>query len=175
MNRSVRKKNRLQGYDYSKNGAYFITICAKDRAELFGKIIAVGGDVHIAPNLKLSQIGEVIRNAIDKLPSIRCDIVVDKYVIMPNHLHSIVIIKRGDVFNARGDVDIAPYGVSDFIRTLKIITTKQIGFSPWQRSFHDHIIRNEDDYTRIAEYIENNPAKWAEDCFYVGARNACPQ
>jgi hypothetical protein len=66
----------------------------------------------------------------------------------------------------RGDVDIAPYGVSDFVRTLKIMTTKQIGFSPLQRSFHDHIIRNHDEYSHIAQYVENNPAKWTEDRFY---------
>ncbi|MDR0883437.1 MAG: hypothetical protein LBN05_02370 [Oscillospiraceae bacterium] len=157
-NMRTRKPNRLQGYDYARNGAYFVTICAKDRVELFGRI--VGGDVHIAPKTELSDIGKIINTIIDNLSNHRHDICVDKYIIMPNHLHLIVIIDK------RGDVDIAPYGVSDFVRTLKIMTTKQIGFSPWQRSFHDHIIRNEEEFFRIANYIVNNPAHWQNDCFY---------
>ena len=172
----TRKANRLKCYDYSQNGAYFVTICAKSAKEIFSKIVpGVGNDVHIAP--KLSQIGEVIDSIIRELPKHRSDIIIDEYVIMPNHLHIIVCIQRsvgGDVHIApktprkKDDVDIVPYGVSDFVRTLKITTTKRIGFSPWQRSFHDRIIRDQNEYYRISEYIQNNPMRWEEDCYYGG-------
>jgi hypothetical protein len=77
--------------------------------------------------------------------------------------------ERDGVGNGERDgVDTVPYKslVSTFVRSVKTTTTKEIGFSLWQRSFHDHIIRDEADYSRIAEYIEQNPAKWEEDCFY---------
>jgi len=111
-----RKQVRIPDYDYSQNGAYFVTICAKDRKCLFGQIPVVGGDVYIAPKIQLSQTGIVIREIIEQLPHARNDIRVDRYVILPNHLHLIVIVERGEpddvdiTLNDRGDVDIAPYG-----------------------------------------------------------------
>ena len=180
INLPQRKKNRLQNYDYSQCGAYFVTICAKDRANLFGEI--VGATVPGRPNTQyypntqyrpntryypntaqycpyvhLNEIGEIINIAI--LHNNRNGIIIDKYVIMPNHIHMIVVIET-----QAGDRGRSP--LQTIIRNMKAYVTKQIGFSPWQKSFHDHIIRNEKDYLRIAKYIENNPAKWEEDYFY---------
>jgi REP element-mobilizing transposase RayT len=170
-----RKPTRLKGYDYSRNGAYFMTVCAKDRAELLGQIVgdAVGDAVHsvppppsvpsVPPHIELSEYGKVVEGILRQggNPDIR----LDRYIIMQNHIHMILIISRnGD----RDGVDTVPYKslVSTFVRSVKTMTTKEIGFSLWQRSFHDHVIRNEADYSRIAEYIEQNPTKWEEDCFY---------
>ena len=80
-----RKNVRLRGHDYRQAGAYFVTVCSRDRADLFGKI--VGGDVLIAPKVNLSSIGAVIQNTLEQIPSIT------KYVIMPNHIHFIVVFE----------------------------------------------------------------------------------
>jgi REP element-mobilizing transposase RayT len=79
---------------------------------------------------------------------------------MPNHIHMIIIID-----SEAGDRGRSP--LQTIIRNMKAYVSKQIGFSPWQKSFHDHIIRNEEDFNSIAEYIDNNPSNWADDCFYL--------
>ena len=81
-----RKRIRLEGYDYSQEGAYFITICTKDRKPLLGETMVVGDDAHIVPYVGLSFIGTVVRKYIDRIPDI------DKYVIMPNHVHLLIVI-----------------------------------------------------------------------------------
>ena len=154
-----RKKIRLDGYDYSSNGVYFVTICVKDRHELLGEII-VGDDAHIVPNIKLSEIGMVVQKYIDGIVG------VDKYIIMPNHIHMIIIInerKNGTMWASSPTIR---QSISQLIKSFKTLVTKEIEFSLWQRSFHDHIIRNDQEYLRIWEYIDTNPQKWAEDCFY---------
>ena len=151
-----RKKNRLEGYDYGRAGYYFVTICTKNREHFFGMI--VGGDVLIAPRIELSKIGKIVDDTIAIIPT------VDKYVIMPNHIHIIFRVPP------QGD---GPMGTSAptksipmVVRFLKRHVTMACGFSVWQRGYHDHIIRNDADYQRIWEYIDNNPAKWREDCYY---------
>ncbi len=86
------------------------------------------------------------------------------YVIMPNHIHMIIEIHRE---NGSMWASTPTQSVSQLIKSFKILVTKQIGFSLWQRSFHDHIIRNEQEYEKIWEYIATNPLKWEEDCFYI--------
>jgi REP element-mobilizing transposase RayT len=194
----VRKPNRLSGYDYSRNGAYFITICVKDRAELLGTIestdnAAVGANCvrprsYIRPRLRvrpqLSKIGTVVENEIFQLSETYGGVYVDCFVIMPNHVHMIIVIDGGGTKGRtnegtgggtnegtdegmRGRTQFAPT-VSRVIKQWKGAVTKRIGFPIWQRSYHDHIIRNERDHARIAEYIENNPRNWRDDCFYAG-------
>ena len=159
MELPIRKPNRLQGYDYSQNGAYFVTICAKDRHELFGAVV-VGADI-IRP--QLSDIGMIVENAISKISQIYHTVVIDCYVIMPNHIHIIIVITNND----DGRMISAPTTtLSNIIGYFKQNVSRTIGFSPWQKSFHDHIIRNEKEYQKIAEYIENNPINWKDDCFY---------
>lgn len=89
---------------------------------------------------------------------------VDHYVVMPNHVHLILVITAGHI-GTDGRTVCAPT-VSRVVRGWKAAVTKQIGVSIWQKSFHDHIIRNETDYLRIWNYIDTNPAKWREDCYY---------
>jgi REP element-mobilizing transposase RayT len=159
--RPKRKPNRLSGYDYSQSGAYFVTICTKNRAELFGSVIA-GSPVPCRPltagrnYVELNEIGNVVETAITH--NNRDGIVIDHYIVMPNHIHMLVIIGE------TGDRGRSPLHM--LIRNMKAYVTKKIGFSPWQKSFHDHIIRNENDYIRIAEYIESNPITWEQDCFH---------
>jgi len=153
----TRKINRLENYDYSQNGAYFITICTKDHSALFGKIIVGANCVR----LELSEIGLTVDSEIPRLPDIYEGIVVSSHVVMPNHIHMIIEIEN------TGRTKFAPT-ISRIIKQFKGAITKLIGFSPWQKSFHDHVIRNQEDYNRIAEYIDNNPAKWAEDRYYTG-------
>ncbi len=145
-----RKIIRLKGYDYSQKGAYFITICVKDRYELLGTI-GVGAIIN---RPVLSKHGIICENAINEISNHYPMVTVDSYVVMPNHIHMI------------GRLIIAPT-VSAIVQQMKRYVSKQIGFSLWQKSFHDHIIRDEDEYKKIWRYIDENPARWAEDCYYV--------
>ena len=188
----TRKPNRLKGYDYSHAGAYFLTICTKDRKNLFADFI-VGANC-VRP-LTLTKIGEVVEEETSLLGSIYPNVKLDAFVIMPNHVHMILVIyddtnsagngrtqcaptERAAAESGRGKRECAAsesgsgkrentdISVSRVIKQWKGIISKKIGFSPWQKSFHDHIVRNEQDYIRIAEYIENNPYTWEKDCFY---------
>ena len=150
-----RKLNRLKGYDYSQNGAYFITICTKDKKCLLGKV--VGGDDYIAPEVLLSDYGKIVEKYIIGIKGLH------KYIIMPNHIHMIIFIENeeGTMWSSS-----PTQNIPQIIRAFKILVTKEIGFSLWQRSYHDHIIRDIPDYEAIWEYIDNNPLKWKEDKLY---------
>ncbi len=138
-----RKHNRLENFDYSQNDAYFITICVKDRKRILCDI--VGDDAHIVPK----KYGTIIEKYILNVPEI------EKYVIMPDHIHMIIRIDNGTMLAS------SPTNrISNIVRSLKILTTKEIGAPIFQRSYYDHIIRNEQDYNETWEYIENNPKKW---------------
>jgi REP element-mobilizing transposase RayT len=171
-----RKPNRLRGYDYSLSGAYFVTICAKDSAEIFSRISVGDGLARPAyTSVELTDIGEQIMRMVDYINQRYDNTFIDKYVIMPNHVHLILVIgncgETGQANGAAGRNETAGRAspsptVGNIIGGLKSGVSRNICFSPWQRFFHDHIIRDEADYNRIAEYIEQNPAKWEEDCFY---------
>ena len=152
----VRKKNRLSGYDYSSAGCYFITICVKDGHEILADI-DVGANC-VRPSL--SGAGAVIESQIHALSEIYEHIYVDKFVIMPNHIHLMIAIINDE------PTQFAPT-ISRIIKQFKGSITKKIGFSLWQRSFHDHVIRNEAEYRQIWQYIDENPARWREDRYYV--------
>ena len=138
-----RRKNRLENYDYSQNGAYFITICTKDRKKTLSEI--VGDDAHIVPKPYGAIVEKYIRNAKE----------IEKYVIMPDHIHMIIRIDNGTMWASSPTKK-----VSSIVRSIKILSTKEIGKPIFQRSYYDHIIRNQSDYNEIWEYIENNPKKW---------------
>ena len=151
MELQTRKPNRLKNYDYSQNGAYFITICTKDRKQILSQVI-VGEDT-ILPSIKLLEYGIIIDKSINEIPLHYDDVFVDNYVIMPNHIHLIIRI------NNNGRMVSAP----TIIAGMKRYVSKQIGKSIWQKSFYDHIIRDDIDYQQIWQYIDENPTKWAED------------
>ncbi len=153
-----RKKIRLKGFDYSSCGAYFVTICTKDRSEILSNI--VGYYAYIVPNTVLSEIGMVVQKYINGIVGI------DKYVIMPNHIHLIIFIYGYEDGTMRASPP-TTQSISQLIKSFKTLVTKQIGYSIWQRSFHDHVIRNEIEYLKIWQYIDTNPQKWEEDCYHT--------
>jgi len=155
----TRKNIRLKGHDYAGVGYYFVTICIKDMPELLGRI--VGATVPGRPRTELSELGNLVDSAISYYSANHLA-VFDKYVIMPNHIHMIIVIPR-----EAGDRGRSP--LQQIVRNLKSYVTRMAGFSPWQRSFHDHIIRDEAEYQRIWKYIDDNPALWTEDMYYTKA------
>ena len=153
-----RKPTRLKNYDYSQNGYYFVTICTHKKEKLLCKIVGEG--LCALPKIILSDIGKATDKAINFINQKYETISVDKYVIMPNHLHMIIKIEK--LAGGRGDPPL-----HKIIGELKSFTTHIYGKTLWQRSFHDHIIRNEKDYQKIWNYIETNSQKWEFDCFYT--------
>lgn len=165
MEHPQRKENRLKGYDYGSAGAYFITVCTKGRAFLLWKsetyqnilqrmkaFMPVGADT-IRP--LLSDYGVKVDQAINEMRCHYPEIKIDSYVIMPNHVHILLMT------NARSKP------ISTIIGQMKRSASMAIGEGIWQKSFHDHIVRDENDLQRIRQYIESNPAHWAEDRYYI--------
>jgi REP element-mobilizing transposase RayT len=148
-----RKQIRLKDYDYSMNGAYFITICTKDKKKILGTILSVGDDDHIVPKVVLSKYGLIVEKYIKGINGI------DKYVVMPNHIHMIIKINNGTMWSSSPTI-------SQLVKAFKTLVSKEIGHSIFQRSFYDHIIRNEHDYQEIWKYIDENPLKWTLDKYY---------
>ncbi len=155
--RPERKRNRLQLWDYSHPGAYFVTVCTKDRRKLLGKIVGEG--LCALPRMVLSPIGSRVRESIEHVSQRYDNVRIDKYIVMPNHIHLIVRIE--ETGGHRGPP------LHKIIGQMKSYTTHSNDGVLWQRSFHDHIIRGEKDYRRIWEYIDTNTLKWTSDCFYV--------
>ena len=159
-NKPVRKRNRLADFDYSSPNAYFITICTAHRENLFWH--AVGATIGRPPEQQLSPAGRIVQNAIEAIPLRYPAYVLEHYVIMPNHVHLLLRIRA----DACGRPMVAPT-VSTVAAQMKGVVTKQLGTSIWQKIFHDHIVRTENDFQEIRQYIENNPFRWAEDTLYM--------
>ena len=173
-----RRSIRLKGYDYSQAGMYFVTICVQKHTCLFGEI--VDGEMF------LNDYGKIVQTVWDKLPQHYDNIQLDKFVIMPNHIHGIIVI-TGDVATVGAGLKPAPtviaipptatptkHGLSEIIRALKTFSARKInelrnsqGEKLWQRNYWEHIIRNEQSYQRIANYIISNPKNWNHDKFYL--------
>ncbi len=172
---------RLKYYDYSSPGAYFITICTKNRACLFGNI--VNG------KMILNEYGKIAHDEWLKTEIIRPRVKLDSFVIMPNHIHGIIIL-NDDICYCRGTLQRAPttqraptfeqFGkptsdsIPTIVRLFKSATTKRINeyrntptVSVWQRNYYEHIIRNNTELKHIRNYIENNPIKWENDKYYL--------
>jgi len=150
-----RKKNRLTEYSYDAPNAYFITICTNGRVPLFW--------VREEPGA-LTEYGKIVDEAIRSIPVYYPVVSLDRYVVMPNHVHLLLQI--------HSDPDghpIAAPTVSQMVNQFKGTVSKKIGFSPWQKGFYDHVIRGETDYREIWKYIEENPLKWSEDQLYNGS------
>jgi putative transposase len=169
-----RKSPRLQGYDYSQSGAYFVTICTYQRAHLFGDIREDA--------MHLNPIGEIACQRWQAIPHHHSNAELDLFVIMPNHMHGIIILTdevgTRPASSAATLRDNRPQRVqsgslSIIIGSYKSGTTRRIrvhlrtpGRIVWQGRYHDHIIRSPADLDRIREYVLNNPARWTADRFY---------
>ena len=159
--RPRRKPTRLSSFNYNEAGTYFLTLCAKDKQCIFGQILD-GTDETQLPLMQLSRIGKIVQNQIQTMADFYPNVNAEHFVVMPNHIHLLLSI-RGD----EKETTPANAVVPRFISTLKRFTNKQAGVDLWQRSFHDHVVRNEQDYLRIWQYIESNTVKWNADCFYT--------
>lgn len=155
-NLSKRKHPRLKNYDYSQNGSYFITICVKNRECILSEV-CVGRDAHIPPFTKLSHIGETVDEYIHNIDCVYGNVAVDNYVIMPNHIHLLITVFD---FKDNGGMRASRPTIMTVVRSLKTMVTKRVGYSVWQESFFDSIIRNETEYLRIWKYIDDNPSRW---------------
>ena len=138
-----RKRLRLQEYDYGTPGAYFITICVKDRHPILSDI--VGDDAHIVPR----TYGKILEKYIRRIDE------VEKYCIMPDHIHLLIRIDNGSMWAST-----PTKRIESIVRSLKTLVTKEIGKSIFQRSCYDHVVRNQHDYDEIWTYIDNNPKAW---------------
>ncbi len=179
--RHHRRSIRLKGYDYSQAGAYFITIVTQDRACLFGEV--VNGE------MQLNAAGWIVHQCWEEIPAHFPHVSLDAFVVMPNHVHGIIVItehrgtacpeRRGTACPERSTACRAPtekFGhpvagsVPTVIRSFKSAATKYINtmrgtpaVPVWQRNYYEHIIRNEKSLNRIRQYITNNPARWEMD------------
>ena len=158
-----RKPNRLPCFDYSTPGAYFVTICTQNRKCILSEI--VGGGARDAPHSRLTEMGLIVMHHILSGNNIS-GLTVDKFVIMPNHIHLILLIDRSPAGGTSWAPSPTNAAIPHFISTLKRFCHRDIGEKIFQRSYHDHVIRGEKDYQKIWQYIDNNPASWKEDCFY---------
>jgi REP element-mobilizing transposase RayT len=169
-----RRSIRLKGYDYTQAGAYFVTICTKDRACLFG---------HVADGvMRLNQMGHIVRQCWLAIPDHVPHVLLDEFVVMPNHVHGIIVIMPTHDVGAthasprpNHDTPTRPRGpqrqsLGSIVGSFKSAVTKRInelrgtpGAPVWQRNYYEHIIRNDDDMARIRKYIVNNPLQWALD------------
>ena len=164
----TRKNNRLSEYDYGSIGAYFITVCVKDKQKILSHIVGDGAlDV---PKVELTHIGKIVNKYIRSTNNIE-NVTVDKYVIMPNHVHMIIVISETEGINPFPTIK---YDIPNVVGKFKAAVTRVVGNAfmhsvknpIWQSSFHDHIIRGEKDYQKIWEYIDTNVIRWENDCFY---------
>ena len=177
----TRKPNRLKNYDYSQNGVYYVTICTKKHAELFGcfcrgdrpgRPFMINTNTQETkgthPYIELNEWGKCVDTSIRTVNNKNNAIKIQKYVIMPNHIHLIIAIcskTNAGRSKKRATESVAPT-ICGVVRNIKSYVSKKMGETVWQKSFHDHIIRDNDEYERIAEYIENNPAMmWEDDCY----------
>ncbi|HLD27558.1 MAG TPA: transposase [Patescibacteria group bacterium] len=168
-----RRSIRLSGYDYSQPGYYFITICTKNRENLFGEIKR--------NKMVLSAFGHLVKRHWQQIPRVRRNVALDAFIIMPNHIHGIIVIKQyhvGAIHELPRQRELPLYQrakrrqmlLFKIIGQFKMNSVKQINLyrnspktSVWQRNYYEHIIRNERALNRIREYIRNNPTNWQND------------
>lgn len=163
--RRVRKSIRLKGYDYSQWGAYFVTSCAFERAHLFGDV--VGDDV------QLNEFGEIAAQELLRTPMIRPEVELDAFVVMPNHIHAILVFFKDDIVGAhvRAPLHRPARSLGSLVAQYKGVVTARIntlrrtpGLAIWQRNNYEHVIRDDRELILAREYILNNPVAWSLNC-----------
>ncbi len=193
-----RQSIRLKGYDYTRAGEYYVTVCTQDRMHLFGEVTD--------ERMMLNALGTVVQRCWDAIPEHMPMVVLDECIVMPNHMHGIIVITgQADVPPPVGAGNFPPLrgvepdptepppddpvGAGNFppppiaimvknslghiMQTFKAAVSRQVyrdgllprGTSVWQRGYYEHIIRNQAEWMRIADYIHDNPANWEKDRF----------
>ena len=156
-----RRSIRLKGYDYTQSGAYFVTVVTQNRIPLFGEITD--------GKMQLNGTGQSVADAWEWLATQHSYVKLDEYVVMPNHLHGIIVISNDD----QGGSRTAPTrhkSLGRLVAAFKTVSTKQFNLvqgTPnqllWQRNFYEHVIRNDEEMERVREYISLNPMQWETD------------
>ena len=180
-----RRSIRLKGYDYSRSGLYFITLCVVDRICVFGNIVD--------GKMQLNDIGRLVEEEWLNTINIRKgDVRLHNYIVMPNHFHAIIEIcecmdecdsfqilntdnvgecEKGECEKGECDSPLRMKSpsktVGAIVRGFKGAVSRQLGYSVWQRNYYEHIIRTGESYRQISDYIVNNPTKWQDDKFYI--------
>ena len=156
-----RRSIRLREYDYAQPGAYFITIVAQDRAMLFGDI--AGGETH------LNELGRIVEQVWADLPGHYFNVQCDAFVIMPNHIHGVIVLDE-PIVGAGLKPAPTPHALPEVVRALKTFSARRInemrhlpGAPVWQRNYYEHVVRNDGELLRVREYIFNNPLEWTND------------
>lgn len=177
-----RRSLRLKSYDYAQAGAYFITICTQGRECLFGEIVD--------EKMQLSDAGQMVKRLWDEIPALHPGVETDAFVIMPNHIHGIIVLPgptpdafgRDQATTNGATTRVAPTGggaaptrvgdvvgafksrvTLEYIRGVKIFGWRAFSGRVWQRNYHDRVVRNETSLAQLREYIGNNPLQWALD------------
>ena len=160
-----RKSIRLKEYDYSQPGEYFVTICTNEHDYKFGEIVN--------EEMRLDEMGKIVKGCWEEIPIHFSNVELDEYVVMPNHVHGIIIL------NERVGVEyiqplqktfqhVIPKSLGSIVRSFKAAVIRQFrknGYPDflWQRNYFEHIIRNDKELNNIRDYIVNNPLKWSID------------
>ena len=163
-----RRSTRLPSYDYAQTGAYFLTICARGRRCLFGQMAAEA--------MRLNWLGDIVRDEWVRAAEMREEIHLDAFVIMPNHLHGIVMIEQEPAScqsppHAPGERlrGVPRRSLGSFVIGFKSAVTRRVrkkdrgNASLWQRNYYEHVVRSEEELNKVREYILCNPARWAWD------------
>lgn len=164
-----RRSIRLKDYDYTQNGAYFVTICTHERLCMFGQVVEGA--------MVVSEGGRIVTKEWEQTATVRSSVELDAFVVMPNHVHGILVITE----SVRATRRVAPTSTTlqsgslgAIIGQFKSTVTKRINHLPhppdhriWQCNYYEHIIRNEESLNHTRAHIVNNPAKWAEDSLYI--------
>ncbi|CAK8717674.1 Transposase IS200-like domain-containing protein [Candidatus Electrothrix laxa] len=175
-----RRSIRLKGYDYAQAGAYCITLCTHGRECLFGEVAN--------QEMQVNEAGRIVIDEWLKTPAIRAEIELDEWVVMPNHLHGIIVITNAGAGNRHtenrpirqpiGRPPVAPTGpkpksLGALVAGFKSSVTRRIneyrqspGLKIWQRNYWEHIIRHETELQTLRQYIITNPASWQQDSLY---------
>ena len=172
-----RKRNRMSGYDYSEDGAYFLTLCTYGRIRLFGKTTE--------GRLTLNDGGNMVQQKWIEMMQFYPNIIVDAFCVMTNHIHAILKIQGNNSCDGTPQRNGTPQGafptmgIPDYMDRFKTLTTRLYidgvrnnGYIPferhvWQKSYYDHIVRNDKEYQSIVRYILTNPSNWKEDKYYI--------
>jgi len=162
--RHHRRSLRLKGYDYSQAGAYFVTICTRGRACLFGEIVE--------GEMRLNECGQAVAWTWHDLPNHVANAELDAFVVMPNHVHGIIVLTDAPVGagSEPAPTTMKRHALPEIIRQFKAFSARRInqrrettGLPLWQRNYYEHVIRNDESLRRIRQYIADNPARWALD------------
>jgi REP element-mobilizing transposase RayT len=170
-----RRSIRLRGYDYSRPGAYAVTICTHLKQPVFGEIVE--------GEMVLNDVGQMVRDTWEQMPSHYPGCGLDAFVVMPNHVHGIIVIAVGAAPCARPSPGVRPHSgqtdgamsLRDLVHRFKSLTTaryrqgvvtrgwRALDGKLWQRNYYEHIIRNESEFETIRDYIATNPVRWETD------------